>query len=219
MKKLSITLIFAVAAVVSLVGTTFALTVADTSASNSSTSATDQTQSTLSSAQAVTVQEQSDTENTGTETTAVTTAYAWSDDKTEWHAVDGAASVFGGDRWEPGYTQMKYFRVECSTAFDFGFDIIAETASSTALNLGDVIDVYYCTADTTGREDFFANAINAGTLTEVIKSAQAVKVGSSDAGSAVFAVALKLQENADVSYSTAATDAFTISIVSQQSSN
>ena len=117
--------------------------------------------------------------------------------------------IFNYDKWEPGYTEVRYFKIENrgKLAFKYILDIVP---SGTTSDLADVIDVYYIqnpTANIASRADLSAMK-SAGTLADVISgtvTATGVLLPDGAAaaypdGEMVIGVALKMQESAGNQY-------------------
>jgi len=67
----------------------------------------------------------------------------WSDElnPTTWNDADGKA-IFTYDRWEPGYTEVKYIKVKNAGSLSFKWRLTIEAESEIG-KICDVIDVYY----------------------------------------------------------------------------
>jgi len=121
-------------------------------------------------------------------------------------ADENAEAIFNYDRWEPGYTEARYFKVKNAgdLAFKYALQIVPNEQVG---ELADVIDVYYIespTANIKSRHDV-VNMKRVGTLKDVIDgkaSANGVLLPQSgtDSGEIVLAVALKMQESAGNEY-------------------
>ena len=70
----------------------------------------------------------------------------WSDtlldaDSDQWQSADGVP-VFTYDKWEPGYTEIKYVKIANNGNLSFKWQLTIE-AENTVGKLAEVIDVYY----------------------------------------------------------------------------
>ena len=135
----------------------------------------------------------------------------WSDTlldaaSTEWVNADGVP-VFTYDRWEPGYTEVKYIKItnEGNLAFKWRLSIEAE---GEVTKLSDVIDVYYVNPceNTVTTLDGLSTA---GTLTGVLEShtytgGELLPAGRVEAGHksghTIIAIAFHMQEGASNEY-------------------
>lgn len=118
--------------------------------------------------------------------------------------------IFTNNLWEPGYTEVRYFKIQNkgNLAFQYALQIVPNGEVGV---LADVIDVYYVenpTANIAGRRDL-TNMTPAGTLSAVIDgtaSAQGVLLPAGEyesgfhTGEIILAVALKMQESAGNEY-------------------
>ena len=119
----------------------------------------------------------------------------WSENNVDWKNADGADSepIFSNDKWEPGYTEMRYLKVtnEGSLAFQYKMLLIP---NGTVDKLAEVIDVYYDIV--TYNEGFTAPTADnkIGSLTKVGTLADLIANGTSAAGG-VLLPADKLDAN------------------------
>ena len=119
----------------------------------------------------------------------------WSENNVDWKDAEGTNSepVFSYDKWEPGYTEMRYVKVtnEGSLAFQYNMLLIP---NGTVDKLAEVIDVYYDIV--TDNANFVApNASDKiGSLTKVGTLADLIASGTSAAGG-VLLPADKLDAN------------------------
>jgi len=125
-------------------------------------------------------------------------------------AKENAEAIFNNNMWEPGYTDVRYFKIRNNgdLAFKYALQIVP---NGTVTALADVIDVYYVenpTAAIGSRRDL-ANITPAGTLSNIINgTASATGVllpkGETKEGfyseELILAVALKMQESAGNEY-------------------
>lgn len=108
--------------------------------------------------------------------------------------------IFTYNRWEPGYTQIEYFCIDCpgDTGFDYSFKL---TANSSQLNhsFAEVFDVYYMVTDETLTRSDVTKMTHLGTLDKVINRTETPKLSSTN-NSARFAIAIKMNESAGNAY-------------------
>lgn len=138
-------------------------------------------------------------------------ALTWSEDydvdEANWNNVeaDNAAPIFSGDiLWEPGYTAVRYLKVENlgNLALQYKLQIVTNGALENAdgIKLSDAIDVYYSATKTevVGRDVSGLNYL--GTLTQFLTGA-AVADTLEEEGDADYAtLVLKMNENAGNEY-------------------
>ena len=141
----------------------------------------------------------------------------WSEDNTSWKDAS-TGTIFDYQYWEPGYTDVKYIKIQNvgDLALKFRLDIIPNVLPAAgAFNLADVIDVYMLPAEDIDRSDV-ESAIPVGTLSELITDPDgaaygallpAAGVGSGrnngiDApkGEIAYCIVLKMRESADNNY-------------------
>ena len=128
----------------------------------------------------------------------------WTDDITDsdsWRDAEdrNAGAIFDYDRWEPGFTCVRYIKVvnNGDLAFKYFMNIIPDGEMG---KLAEVIDVYYIdnyNVDQSGKLTSFGSMTKAGTLADVItkKVSNEGKVLPKDAensGEVIFAIALNL---------------------------
>ncbi len=140
-------------------------------------------------------------------------AFTWSDDASAaedtWNDVEavGAKPIFDYELWEPGYTSVRYLKVENkgTLALKYKLQIVVhnETVNGTDVKLSDVIDVYYAPSkvDVPDRDlDNNPNLTKLGTLTQFLTGA-AVNDVLEEKGDADYAtLVLKMQESAGNEY-------------------
>jgi len=119
---------------------------------------------------------------------------------------DDADKLFDYARWEPGYTTVKYIKVENkgNLAFKFDLKLLADeaVANENDPKLSDVIDVYFNEAfeEIDSRDDLF-NISPAGTLNEFMNNEDGIAAGRLLAGeSKVYYLVLHMQEAAGNEY-------------------
>ncbi len=111
-------------------------------------------------------------------------AFTWSDDadaaEDTWNDVEAenAKPIFDYELWEPGYTSVRYLKVENkgTLALKYKLQIVVhnETVNGTDVKLSDVIDVYYAPSkvDVPDRDlDNNPNLTKLGTLTQFLTGA------------------------------------------------
>ena len=143
---------------------------------------------------------------------------------------DSDTAIFNGTEWEPGYTQVRYFKVYNDSSIDFSYNFaFSETSGTTIGKLDEVIDIYYKKLDDgaaayTDRNTFFAEAACAGTLDAVMNgSSHAILPADAKLAAkkeCVYAIALKLKDDAPSSYKGTSINNFTVQLVAtNQTSN
>ena len=126
-----------------------------------------------------------------------------------WKNVENETNgVFNYNKWEPGYTAVKYFKIVNNGNLAFKYQIKLTpnmTINTEVTNLAEVIDVYYqvvgegFTAPTKGSDVISWNKVNLEKMLEVEDTAvHGVMLG--DQESMVIAVALHMQEGAGNEY-------------------
>lgn len=109
--------------------------------------------------------------------------------------------IFAYNLWEPGYTQLEYFTLECDQAADFQFSFQLTTDPAHLTALANAIDVYYKVTEGslgTDRNTVLTSMTYAGTLTEVLSQPQLFS--STGSGSVTFAIALQMKQSAGNEY-------------------
>ena len=152
----------------------------------------------------------------------------WSEDLEDWNEVDGSA-IFTYDNWEPGYTEVKYIKVENAGSLAFKWQLNIEAEGEVG-KLAEAIDVYYISS-VTDKITSLSGRFSIGKLNEVIEN----KIGlggnllPSDAvvdsntpadyviGETVLAIAFHMDEEAGNKYQNESIgDGFDISLVATQ---
>lgn len=117
------------------------------------------------------------------------------DSNTQNEILDGSSEpIFYSNVWEPGYSVIEYFTLDCDTdeAFTYSFQMRPAQGELTAL--ARVIDVYYLETDSVipgDREQVLGQMTCLGTLDKVLEDETLfTATGSGEAG---FAVALKMR--------------------------
>ena len=149
----------------------------------------------------------------------------WSKDLTDWDEFDPTDVVFGNNaRWEPGYTEARYFRVtntgtdaNADVDFSYAFTITCDAPGDN--KLAEVIDVYSCplpAAKFTDRNALLTSAKYLGTLKELSGTALAAKdklsIGENDG----FTIVLSMQENAGNAYQNLSLSNIKITVAANQ---
>lgn len=137
--------------------------------------------------------------------------------------------IFGGDKWEPGYSQLQYFSTENTGTADFNYNFIFTKATDASEGvLDEVIDVYYKKLDSSAiasysdRNSFFREAVYAGSLKSVIANQKLLSADAALAANSndIYVIALKLNDNAPDSYEGTFCTEFHIQLVAtNQTSN
>ena len=146
-------------------------------------------------------------------------------DSTAWTKVEGDP-IFTHDKWEPGYTDVKYVKISNlgNLALQWRLNIEAQGELT---ELADVIDVYYVNnvSSTIASLDGLTNN---GTLSDVVNhktnvSGVLLPVGEVDpnytTGDAILAIALHMQEDAGNKYRNMSAidgEGFTVSLTAAQ---
>ena len=129
----------------------------------------------------------------------------WSDDflaadDNGWKQVKENKPIFTYNKWEPGYTEVKYIKVANEGNLNFKWKLTIE-AEGEVTELSDVIDVYYVnpvTAELT--KTALADLTPDGTLTDVLEN-KTGEAGSLTRGtSTVLAIAFHMDELANNDY-------------------
>ncbi|MBR4873896.1 MAG: SipW-dependent-type signal peptide-containing protein [Clostridia bacterium] len=156
----------------------------------------------------------------------------WTDDVTDpnsWRDAEDQTSgaIFDYDRWEPGYTCVRYIKIvnNGTLAFKYLLSIIPDGEVS---ELADVIDVYYVNdyrVDTAGNVTSTGAMTHAGTLTEVLANnipyeSKLLPKDANNSGEIVVAIALNMQESAGNKYQGLSIgDTFSIQFLATQYAN
>ena len=130
----------------------------------------------------------------------------------DWKDVEAenAAPIFNYDKWEPGYTQLKYAKIVNKGNLAFKFHINVKPTNldpAAAYELADVIDVYYKVVDEgfaapASFADVAAGWTKAGSISELIEKEKTAVDGVmlGDQAPMTIALALHMQETADNNY-------------------
>lgn len=114
-------------------------------------------------------------------------------------------AIFGYEKWEPGYTEVRHIKIENKGSLALQYKIII-VANGEVSDLADVIDVYYLdpAAQVTDRAQLTENN-KLGTLTEVLTNLDETGIGYLASGdSDTITLALKMRESAGNEYQNAA---------------
>ena len=90
--------------------------------------------------------------------------------ETDWSDAS-KGSIFNYQLWEPGYTEVRYVKIENKGSLDLKFKlnvIPAQTPAAGEVNLADVIDVYMMEGEATVTRDALAAATPVGTLASLM---------------------------------------------------
>lgn len=160
----------------------------------------------------------------------------WSDtvDGTYKDAADTASPIFNYQYWEPGYTEIKYIKIQNvgDLAFKFQLNILPTVKPAAGeFNLADVIDVYMFDANATVNRDVIAAATPVGTLSELMADADGAAYGyllpaagsdryngiEAPRGELTYCIALKMQESAGNDYQNLTVgDGFAVQLLATQ---
>ena len=92
----------------------------------------------------------------------------WSENNADWHNAEGnsATPIFDYDKWEPGYTEVRYVKVTNDGSLAFMYKMLLSPNGEVS-KLGEVIDVIYDIVS--GNDKFIAPSANdkQGSLTKV----------------------------------------------------
>jgi len=115
------------------------------------------------------------------------------------------AKIFDYQRWEPGFTQVEYVKVqnEGNLAFKYQIKVIPNTPAGEGVNLADVIDVYYAEdATAASLSDVVNTWTKVGTLTDMMNVEETAVHGVMLPGQSdvEVGIALHMQESAGNEY-------------------
>ena len=113
-------------------------------------------------------------------------------------------AIFGYEKWEPGYTEVRHIKIENKGSLALQYKIII-VANGEVSDLADVIDVYYLdpAAQVTDRAQL-TERNKLGTLTEVLENLDETGIGYLASGdSDTITLALKMQESGGNEYQNA----------------
>ena len=141
----------------------------------------------------------------------------------DWKNAEGE-SIFTYDKWEPGYTEVKYLKIENAGNLSFKWRLYIK-ADGEVSELADVIDVYYVNPIET--ELTSLNGLTcSGTLTDVIANGAETNGvllpdGTSEqgltSGEVIIALAMHMQEDAGNTYKGLSIgDGFSVTLVATQ---
>ena len=123
--------------------------------------------------------------------------YSESLENPDWKNADGPA-VFNYDKWEPGYTVVRYIKVKNAGNLNFKFQLSLD-ANGVVSKLGDVIDVYFVNPASQEIESL-EGLNNVGVLTNVIKNSNYMPGTLTPGSEVILAIALHMQESAGNEY-------------------
>ena len=139
----------------------------------------------------------------------------WSANNADWNDAEGDSPIFNYDRWEPGYTEVRYIKVTNDGSLAFQYHMLLEPNGEVS-KLAEVIDVSYDIV--TGNDNFVAptadnkqgSLTKVGTLNDLISNNGSVAGGvllpnsqRADgyySGEIVVCISFHMQENADNEY-------------------
>ena len=135
--------------------------------------------------------------------------------ETDWSDAS-KGSIFNYQLWEPGYTEVRYVKIENEGSLDLKFElniIPTQTPAAGEVNLADVIDVYMMKGEATVTRDALAAATPVGTLASLMADEDGAaygvlfdkKEGEADTTDdknnvEVYTIVLKMKENAGNEY-------------------
>ena len=140
----------------------------------------------------------------------------WSEDLSAWKDVEAEGTIFDYDKWEPGYTEVRYVKIvnNGNLAFKYATRILPLGLVGP---LADVIDVYYAENPTAPIDKRTDLTTPVGTLTEVLAGNLDTDGELLVGEEIVVAIALKMQETAGNDYQGLSIgDSFSIQIVATQ---
>lgn len=149
----------------------------------------------------------------------------WTDtlkgEETEWKNVEGpnAEPIFNYDRWEPGYAEARYIKIENNgtLAFKYMLNIIPNAEET---HLADAIDVYYAENVTQNVDNRSLNGLTKTnkTIQDLVRNDIYIGEGNLLAGEdIVIGVGLKMQESAGNEYQNQTLgETFTIKLLATQ---
>ena len=115
----------------------------------------------------------------------------------DWKNADGPA-VFNYDKWEPGYTSVRYIKVKNAGKLNFKFQLSLD-ANGVVSKLGDVIDVYFFNP-ATEEITTLDGLTKVDSLTNVIKNNNNLPGTLAPGAEVILAIALHMQESAGNEY-------------------
>ena len=152
----------------------------------------------------------------------------WSENLVDWSEVNGDP-IFTYDNWEPGYTEIRYIKVENAGSLSFKWQLNIEAEGKVG-ELAEVIDVYYVNPVSSVITTLVGHT-SAGVLSDVIKNKTATEgvllpagttpeQGTPDnylVGETTLAIAFHMDEAAGNKYQKKSVgDGFTVSLVATQ---
>ena len=127
----------------------------------------------------------------------------WSDnflnaDDNGWKQVKDNKPIFTYNKWEPGYTEVKYIKVANKGNLNFKWKLTIE-AEGEVTDLSDVIDVYYVNP-VTAKLESLDGLESQGKLTDVLENKTAEEGSLTRGTSTVLAIAFHMDELAGNDY-------------------
>ena len=134
----------------------------------------------------------------------------WTDDLTTNQWTDASTgAIFNYDKWEPGYTEVRYVKVENKGSLDLRYVLTIDPkqeAEAGKPDLAEVIDVYMFDGEATLSRTDIANATPVATVAELIADADGAAYGVLYADAAkgkvseTYTIVLKMRESAGNEY-------------------
>ena len=143
-------------------------------------------------------------------------------DSSEWENANGVP-VFTYDKWEPGYTDVKYIKVENAGDLSFKWQL-SIIPNGEVGKLAEVIDVYYVNP-VSSEITTLAGIQSAGVLSEVIEnrtSTNGILLPDGETsneyavGDAIIAIAFHMDENAGNEYKETSVGDFSLKLIATQ---
>ncbi len=128
-------------------------------------------------------------------------AMEWSDDLSTWTDAS-SGPIFNYNKWEPGYTEVKYIRITNGGNLNFKWKLSIE-AEGKVTDLSDVIDVYYIKpAETLLSKEQILGGSSVGSLTDVLANSTGVSSTAplTPGSSLTLAIAFHMREEAGNEY-------------------
>ncbi len=144
-------------------------------------------------------------------------------ESSDWENAEGE-SIFTYDKWEPGYTEVKYLKIENAGNLSFKWRLYIK-ADGEVTKLADVIDVYYVNpieAELTSLDGLTCsgnlnNVIANGAETNGVLLPDGESAQGLTSGDVIIALALHMQENAGNEYKGLSIgDGFSVTLVATQ---
>ncbi len=146
----------------------------------------------------------------------------WTDDldSGEWTDAEGAtaSAIFAHDKWEPGYTEVRYVKIVNAGTLSFRYALNIIPDGEVGI-LADVIDVYYIDepAANIPSRGALQSETPAGVLSAVVDDKISTNGALLESEEIVVAVALKMQESAGNEYQGKSIgDSFSVQVLATQ---